>query len=1433
MRPSIVRRLALFLLPLALGLGLAVAIHVDRRPAEERPIGRTAPAAGPETPGPEPVALPPVAAPSKPAPAGPVPLPPAPGRIGLGEPRAGLYPLEGVWHYDGAGYGASFGADGAAFAPSRPIPGRGRPALRYRFEELRVGDALVARGGPVAPQADAATSTVAYLRGGVEERYTLRDRAGEQDFVIRSLPEGRGAITVTGRVETSLDAPADGTEAPRLSFTRDGREVVFMDEAVAVDAEGRRLPLRLAYAGGRVSMTVPSGWVAEARLPIVVDPLIGTPITLFSGSMNHTPTNPVNVAYNAVRNEWMATWMEYYGATRDDLKARRVAADGSLGATITVAATLFNDTNVAIAHAPDVDRYMVSWIRANPNYDVGELQACLLNGDGSFHAGPFVVQASAGYGHGDPFLAYNGAGAWYLMWRDGATFGLRGRFYSTSGAAGASADPDPNLGTYSHAAVLSDGIFVLAWVRGSPAMLVTRRMSPGGTFLDAGPLSVSSSPVFGVRVAPGNGGRFLFLYGEPAGSTSTTARFKYRIGTASSASSMTWSTGENVIYSTVGPDYAVQWDFASAHAANGDEWLIAYKKGTSPGLFGRRLSSAGTLTGEETWVPSPNNPFRPHLAYNTATTESLLVYSNNAQQAMAQRVYGAPPPAPPPTPPAAPASLTASAGNGKITLSWPAVSGAEGYSVRRSTVSGGPYEDFENGMEASTNGFVDTSVFNLTRYYYVVRAYNSGGSSGSSPQASAIPKAPAPPRALLVVGNTTLGAGDKAVRDRLDAHGYIVDVVADATATSSSASGKALVFISATVTAANVNTKFRTTTVPVVVCENAVLDDMGMTGATAGTHYGTATGQTQVNIVNGSHALAGGLGAGAKTVCSSSTFAWGKPQLSTGAAPTIVARLTSGDLQRAAIFGYAKGAAMAGLTAPGRRVGFFLESTTASVLSADGLKLLDAAIRWAANRASGPASPSSVEISQTAVASGAKAAKITWAPVDGAVTYNVLRATSAAGPYTRVATGLNTLEYYNTGLSDGVTYHFRVEAVNASGLISFSTGSTTFVQSASDVYVAGITGPAFIRAWRPGQTTRDFWNEGLFRVHIYRRDSNGNYHPVTTGISHPVWSKTPLYSGNQVSPRLTPSADALQSTCTVSADTEEAKIEDYSRWRLNYIAVRTGTTLTVNASAEFVVTSRRYLYVHCVFPKPPGNGPGKTERPWGGGSPNGFFIEGDANGNGTPDRLEARRDFLINFLGTTTGITRNAGLTVYWSVNDDTPEIKGFRTDGLYAYKYDDANLNPDYRAEALNGDATALRIYFVKGLATPTSAGTVAYGTTYVPPVPKGTTGYGRAIFMGDNGDTQTMAHELIHAVGHGHHIDKWGDLTGKLNNLKDVMTDKLIEAWPPNITTEYYPLNWNLMRAKGDGRLPDSRGNWLTDTQGKKMYASAGSSPFYFFED
>jgi hypothetical protein len=94
--------------------------------------------------------------------------------------------------------------------------------------------------------------------------------------------------------------------------------------------------------------------------------------------------------------------------------------------------------------------------------------------------------------------------------------------------------------------------------------------------------------------------------------------------------------------------------------------------------------------------------------------------------------------------PAAPAGLAATAGNAQVALSWTTSPFATSYSVKRATVSGGPYSPVGTTI-APTVTYADSSGLNNgTTYYYVVSATGAGGTSSDSSSVSAIPVGPMP-----------------------------------------------------------------------------------------------------------------------------------------------------------------------------------------------------------------------------------------------------------------------------------------------------------------------------------------------------------------------------------------------------------------------------------------------------------------------------------------------------------------------------------------------------------------------------------------------------------------------------------------------------------------------------------------------------------------
>ncbi len=195
-------------------------------------------------------------------------------------------------------------------------------------------------------------------------------------------------------------------------------------------------------------------------------------------------------------------------------------------------------------------------------------------------------------------------------------------------------------------------------------------------------------------------------------------------------------------------------------------------------------------------------------------------------------------------------------------------------------------------------------------------------------------------KALLVVGSATLNAGDAAVKYILEHMGYTVSLVTGLLSKTTDATAKDLVVISSTVTATDVNTKFRNVSAPVIVWESLLFDDMGMVDLQ--TNTGAYALENNINV-SGTHPLTAGLYSGTyASYTSPDMLSFGIP-----ATTAIKIATLSSNSSLSTIFAYDKGAAMVGMTAPGRRVALMLGDNGASKLDWAGGLLFNAAVTWA------------------------------------------------------------------------------------------------------------------------------------------------------------------------------------------------------------------------------------------------------------------------------------------------------------------------------------------------------------------------------------------------------------------------------------------------------------------------------------------------------
>jgi RHS repeat-associated protein len=201
--------------------------------------------------------------------------------------------------------------------------------------------------------------------------------------------------------------------------------------------------------------------------------------------------------------------------------------------------------------------------------------------------------------------------------------------------------------------------------------------------------------------------------------------------------------------------------------------------------------------------------------------------------------------------------------------------------------------------------------------------------------------------ALFVVGDSNLNAADIAIRDRIGSLGYQVQVVDDDVATTADATGKQVVVVSESTASAKIADKYKSVTVPVVALEVAIWDDLGMTGGGWQQDFGDAPGVATLTVGSNVHPMAAQLSGDVLVATAvTSKMVWGRPGTSAQIAATI-----PGDTTKAALFGYAAGAAMKSGTAPARRVGVFAGDPTAQSFTTSGGRLFDAAIVWATRRA--------------------------------------------------------------------------------------------------------------------------------------------------------------------------------------------------------------------------------------------------------------------------------------------------------------------------------------------------------------------------------------------------------------------------------------------------------------------------------------------------
>ena len=239
-------------------------------------------------------------------------------------------------------YNAWFGPQGMAFTPA--LGKRAPHDLPLAFATTAIGRGEAMQ--PVAaPQRSHGERTVSYRRGDVVENYEVRHDGVKQSYVFHALPAGRGDLVVRGQVTSELQA-GPITDAG-ITYSLPGIGGVRIGNVLGIDAVGRQVAGSMTLGANGIEFRLPATFVDSAVLPLVLDPLFGTSVTL--GGVNDD-TAP-DLAWDASNACYLAVWQRDLSFTNTDIRGQLLNTDGVLiGGTISIesnAATLAARPRVA------------------------------------------------------------------------------------------------------------------------------------------------------------------------------------------------------------------------------------------------------------------------------------------------------------------------------------------------------------------------------------------------------------------------------------------------------------------------------------------------------------------------------------------------------------------------------------------------------------------------------------------------------------------------------------------------------------------------------------------------------------------------------------------------------------------------------------------------------------------------------------------------------------------------------------------------------------------------------------------------------------------------------------------------------------------------------------------------------------------------------
>ncbi|MGE0143686.1 MAG: hypothetical protein AB7I19_11195 [Planctomycetota bacterium] len=570
----------------------------------------------------------------------------------------------GTWA-SGPNYKASF-HDGFAFYPVLGTRYPSNLPLAWRTVGASIGQTELL-GSDEQALPNASDWRFEYRFTNFTEAYDLLPTGVEQTFVFASKPEGDGDLVVRGRVTTELHASPRGPLHGAIDFVHaDGTQILKYGAATAIDADGRRFPMDSAFANGEITLRLAGSVVAEARFPLVVDPLVGSTIVAFDSS-NRQASQP-DLARDDTANQLLVSYSRATSGSDYDAFARLFADDFS-GTSI-----VWNDLTASwstrlcdTAFVGGPDRWIIvvqrdfpsptgSWIRfhtrASADAVLSSAWTALAGSNGN-------SLTNLDVGGTDAFSTGNNALVVYQS-DVGLTNSSTSEVFAqlvdvVNNTVGAPIDLEPAVNRDRETPSVnqvSDGgtaSWICCWTQVDNTItdddwdLIIRRIDSTGTSRGRSFLGNGSASVHAYRPKiAGRGGRYTAVYGESPNSAGAQAngwaetiwvhRFNWsevsanaeplqRVEVRSAGAANFWSG--NIAYDN-------NTDSHWAVVYHGDDWNV----------YAARVGYNGGVCEAVTVYNTASFGFSPGITFNDDANEFPLVFTATESGAQPQPVYG-------------------------------------------------------------------------------------------------------------------------------------------------------------------------------------------------------------------------------------------------------------------------------------------------------------------------------------------------------------------------------------------------------------------------------------------------------------------------------------------------------------------------------------------------------------------------------------------------------------------------------------------------------------------------------------------------------------------------------------------------------------------------------------------------------------------------